>query len=442
MERPAVVVLGPPGVGKTSLIHAIACGLEAEAQLIDALTSVSWYRLGECGTVLEVALDNIAGGLAIEASLVVLVFDLTAPASFAVVVAKAATLQAPGRTIAVVGAKADLLPSDHDAILVASEARIYASSEFHVYTEAALLEPSAAGLDALVALVRATCARPSAPRKTRARRDIWLYDPYDDNAPPRSPTRAKNDIYAFARAKAQAHERATSAKYQHVRHYASPKAVDRPAPRPASPPPPPPRSRKSGRHSTLMCSTQSSLERIKATRARQPPAKEEVDPMIRVPWHRTSSVVDWATADELPAVPRAAAKSGRPKPEVTRAATPPSANDTGAWEVLVAVPTPLPPWSSPIQGTSMVDARNGAPSPGPLKGEDTDQNEDLIGGGEDGDSVGPVSDHRAQLPATDAAASDGEVEEVDGNASIDNGDDVNFDDDDILDALDAFNLSI
>ncbi|KDO30009.1 hypothetical protein SPRG_05198 [Saprolegnia parasitica CBS 223.65] len=279
MDRPTVAVVGAPCTGKTSLIVALGRGLGVD--VTSSPTSV--FAVGRGVTALERRLDDV-NVAALDTRLVFLVFDVTAPESFAAAVAKGAALQSSDRTIALVGTKADLMAHDHDVLLVASEARIYASSEFAVYAEVQLrADGPDAGLDALLTLLRAA----TPVKQPLVRRDIWLYDPYDDNSPPRSPTRAMNEIYLCGRAKALATERALIAKYEHKR-YASPKATRYVAPPPAPLPRQTRRRQSTDRHSTLMSSTQASVARVKATKAYKP-HKEAVDPKIRVQWHRPRS---------------------------------------------------------------------------------------------------------------------------------------------------------
>ncbi|EQC35975.1 hypothetical protein SDRG_06717 [Saprolegnia diclina VS20] len=442
MERPTVAVLGAPRTGKTSLIYALGRGLGGDVTCVSSPTS-SLFALGKGVTALERCLDDVESAL-LDTRLVFLVFDVTAPETFAAVVAKGAALQSLDRTIALVGTNADLMPTDHDAVLVASEARIFASSEFALYAEVHATPP--AGLDALLSLLHAAIP----VKKPQVRKDIWLYDPYDDNAPPRSPTRAMNEIYLCGRAKALATERAISAKYEHKR-YGSPKATRSVAPQPAPVPRQAQRRQSTGRHSTLMSGTQASVARVKAIQAYKP-QREAVDPKIRVQWHRPRSPVDEAPVPVRRVETRAAVQARVPTADATAIDTSCHVISASQQSEPMEVPGPCVVLDVPTLPSTTTDGGDVV--------SHMDHNVTRCGISSQPDAASPtlpevngnadktfvVSSPGVDLPTDTAEPEPSNTQAVDPDATFFDFDDddaaVTFDDDDILDALDSFQLSI
>ncbi|CAK4717473.1 unnamed protein product [Aphanomyces euteiches] len=208
MSNAHLVVLGEPGVGKSSLIQALGGEIHGR----DGATL--YYHGKE--SILESSHTSTAI-LSHHPQFTLLAFDLTRPETFAAIISKWALVDHAQwkQEVVLVGCKCDAIIAD-DSFLLSTEAQAYADSEFNGYFETSTVAPSP-GLDQLRTLlfkprtVKAKVATeiplkqlepPPVMAEIIHERQIWL-DDMEQRAEIQPCNIAAARIFSYGRAKAK-----------------------------------------------------------------------------------------------------------------------------------------------------------------------------------------------------------------------------------------------
>ncbi|KAG9412581.1 hypothetical protein AC1031_015490 [Aphanomyces cochlioides] len=222
MSNAHLVVLGEPGVGKSSLIQALGGEILGRGMLlVRPLTKtvdgaiVSYQVVNQHGkeSILESS-DASTAILSHHPQFTLLAFDLTRQETFAAIISKWALVDHAQckQQVVLVGCKCDAIADE--SFLLATEAQAYADSEFNGYFETSTVAPSP-GLDQLRTLlfsktVKAEVAteipskqlEPPVMAETIHERQIWL-DDMEQRADIKPCNIAAARIFSYGRAKAK-----------------------------------------------------------------------------------------------------------------------------------------------------------------------------------------------------------------------------------------------